>query len=112
MDALGRLVVDPDLAKSDPTREPLEEPIALGELLERCGCARRQQAEVACISRNFLPRSPVDQRVKDLDAGPAQPRLVSTVRLGRVDHVIAVVEPMRDELFKKYRGMLSVAVHE
>ena len=32
MDAFLRLVVDPDLAKSDPARESLEEAVALGQL--------------------------------------------------------------------------------
>src|SRR5262249_26377492 len=54
----------------------------------------------------------IDQPVKGLDASPAQPRLIRPVCLGRVDHVIAVVEPMRDELFNECRWMLPVTVHE
>ena len=42
MDAFRRLVVDPDLAKSDPARESFEEPVALGKLSERRGGARRE----------------------------------------------------------------------
>ena len=62
--ALGRLVVDADLAEADPARQALEEAVALRHLPQRRGRARRQQAEVAGILRNFVARAPVEQRVE------------------------------------------------
>src|SRR5262249_50245388 len=112
VDALGWFVVDADLAEPDPAREPLEKSVALGELLERRGRARRQQTEVASVGGGFLPRAPIDQRIERLDAKAARPRLVRAVRLGRVDHVVAVVEPIADEPFHQRRRVLSVTIHE
>jgi len=40
VDALGRFVIDADLTETDPAREALEEPVALGKLLEGRGRAR------------------------------------------------------------------------
>ncbi len=34
------------------------------------------------------------------------------MRLRRVDHVVAVIDPVRDQLFDQRRRMLAVAVHE
>ena len=107
-----RLVVDADLAETDPTRQTLEEAVALGKLLERGRRARRQQAEVAGIFRNLLPRAPVDQRIETLHRKSPQPGLVLAVGLGGVDHVIAVIEPIADQRLHQRRRMLTVAVHE
>ena len=54
-----RLVIDPHLAKADPARQALEEAIALRQLAQRIGRARRQQPEVAGIFRNLGARAPV-----------------------------------------------------
>ncbi len=112
MDALCRLVVDPHLAKADPAREALEEAVALGQLPQRRGGARRQQAEVAGILRYLLARAPVDQAVEQLHAEAAAQRLALAVRLGGVDDVVAVIEPVPDQLIDECRRMLPVAVHE
>ena len=114
-DAVGarrRLVVDADLAKADPARQPLEETVALGKLAQRSRGARRQQAEVAGILRDFLPRAPIDQRVEAVHGDAAQQRFVVAMRLGGIDHVVAAIEPMADQLLDQVRRMLAVAVHE
>ncbi len=41
-----------------------------------------------------------------------QPGLVLAVRLGGVDHVVAVIEPMRHQPLHQVGRMLAVAVHE
>ena len=64
MGARRRFVVDADLAEADPGGEALEETIALGKLAQRRRGARRQQAEVAGIFGDFLPRAPIDQCVE------------------------------------------------
>ena len=111
--ALRRLVVDPDLPEADPAREPLEEAVALGQLPQRRGGARREQAEVAGVLGDLLPRAPVDQAVEHLHALAPQPGLVLAMRLGGVDHVVAVIEPMADTSCSTSVGrMLAVAVHE
>ena len=110
--ALGRLVVDAHLPEADPARQPLEEAVALRQLAQRRRRARRQQAEIAGILRDLLPRAPVDQAVEHLHAEPAQPRLALAVRLGGVDDVVAVIEPMADQRVDQRRRMLAVAVHE
>jgi hypothetical protein len=109
---IRRLVVDPDLAEADPAGEPLEEPIALGELLERGGGTRREQAEVAGVLGNLLPGAPVDEHVECLDAETAKPRLSFAVSLGGINHVVAVIEPMPDKLLHQGGRMLTVAIHE
>ena len=96
MRALGRFVIDADLAKADPAREPLEEAVALRHLAQRGGRARREQAEVAGVLGDLVARAPVDQRVERLPPGAAA-QTRSRVRLGGVDHVVAVIEPMPDE---------------
>src|SRR5207247_11234873 len=89
MRAGRRLAIDADLAKSDPARETLEEAVALGQLLERRGGARREQAEVAGVLRNFLTRAPVDDRVETFHRGPPQPWFVFAVGLGGEHDVVA-----------------------
>ena len=75
MRAGGGFVVDADLAEADPARQPLEEAVALGKLPQRRRGARRQQAEVAGIFRDFLPRAPIDQRVEAVHGKAAQERI-------------------------------------
>src|SRR5262249_58399949 len=58
VDALGRFVVDADLAESDPARETLEEPVAFRQLLERRRSAGREQPEVAGIGGGSLAFCP------------------------------------------------------
>src|SRR5437773_10701797 len=99
MPAGGRLVVDAQLAEADPAGEALEEAVALGELTQRGGGARRQQAEVAGVLRDFVARAPVDDGIESAHRQPAQPRLVLAVSLGGVDNVIAAIEPMPDQGF-------------
>jgi hypothetical protein len=75
-DAMGagrRFVVDADLAKADPARQPLEKAIALGKLPQRGRGPRRQQAEIAGVRRYFLPRAPIDQCVEALHGDAPQP---------------------------------------
>ena len=110
--ALRRLVIDARLAESDPARQSLEEAAALRHLPQRRRRARRQQAEIAGILGDFLPRAQIDQRVEPMHAGAAQPGLVLAVRLGGVDHVVAVIEPARDQRLDQIGRMLAVAVHE
>ena len=112
MRALGRLVIDALLLEADPARKALEEAVALRHLPQGCGGARRQQAEIAGIFRNFVARAEVHQRVECLHAEPMHRRLVFAMRLGGVDHVIAVIEPMADELVDQIGRMLAVAVDE
>src|ERR1700730_7844927 len=112
MDALRRLVVDPDLPEANPAGETLEEAIALGELFQRRGRARREQAEVARVLWNLLPGAPVDEHIERFNAETAKPRLSFAMSLGGINHIVAVVEPMTDELLDQSRRMLTVAVHE
>ncbi len=110
--ALGRLVIDPQLAEADPGRETLEEAVALGQLAERRGRARREQAEIAGVLRDLLPRAPVDQGVEAFSAQAPQRRLVGAAGLGGVDDVVALVEPMADQPADQRGRMLAVGVHE
>src|SRR6202043_3729160 len=91
--ALRRLVVDADLAKADPAGEALEEAVGLRQLPQRRGGARREQAEIAGVLGNFRPRAPVEQRIERLDTEPARERLVSAMRPGGGDTVVAAVAP-------------------
>ena len=108
----GRFVVDADLAEADPARQPLEEAVALGKLPQRGRGARRQQAEVAGILRDLLPRAPVDQRVEAVHREPPQQRFIVAMGLGGIDHVIAAIDPVADQLLDQIGRMLAVAVHE
>ena len=108
----GRFVVDAHLAEADPARQALEEAVALRHLPQRRRRARRQQAEIAGVLGDFLPRAQIDQRVEPVHADAAQPRLVLAVRLGGIDHVVAVIEPARDQRVDQVGRMLAVAVHE
>ena len=112
MRARRGLVIDADLAEADPAREALEEAVALGQLPQRRRGARRQQAEIAGVFRNFLPRAPVDQRVEAMHRKTAQRRFVVAMGLGGIDDVIAVIDPVPDQLLDEVGGMLAVAVHE
>ena len=47
-----------------------------------------------------------------MHADAAQPGLVLAMRLGGVDHVVAVIEPARDQRLDQIGRMLAVAVHE
>ena len=47
-----------------------------------------------------------------MHAGAAQPGLVLAVGLGGIDHVVAVIEPARDQRVDQAGRMLAVAVHE
>ena len=47
-----------------------------------------------------------------MHAGAPQPVFVLAVRLGGVDHVVAVIEPARDQRLDQIRRMLAVAIHE
>ena len=112
MRARRRFIVDADLAEADPACEALEEAIALRELPQR-GCrARRQQAEVAGIFRNFLPRAPIDQCVEALHRQPAQEGFIVAMGFGRVDDIVAVIDPVADQCFDQGRRVLAVAIHE
>ena len=62
----------------------------------------RSEADYAPVL-NPLPLF-IDQRIERLDAEPAQNGLVLAVRLGGVDHVIALVEPVADQRFLWERG--------
>ena len=110
--ARRRLVIDADLAEADPARQTLEETIALGQLLERCRGARRQQAEVAGILGNFLPCAVIDQRVEAVHGQTPQKQFIVAMRLCRIDDVVAVIDPVADQLLDQGRRMLAVAVHE
>ena len=110
--ALGRLVVDAQLAKADPAREPLEEAVALGKPAQRRGGARGEQPEVAGVLRNFLPRSPIDQRIEGLHAEPPERGFVLAMRLRGEDDVVAVVEPVADQCLDQVGRMLAVGIHE
>src|SRR3984957_21153111 len=112
MGALRRLVVDPDLAETDPARQTLEEPVALGQLLEGGGGARGEQAEIARVLRNLLPRSPIDQQIEGFDRKAEKPRLVLAIGLCGEDDIVALIEPMADQRLDQGRRMLAVAVHE
>src|SRR4051794_6797464 len=95
--AAGRLIVDTDLPKADPAREPFEEAVALRHLAQRKRGARREQPEIARVLRDFVTRAPIAQRVERPAAKPAQRRLVPTMRLGGVDPAVAAIEPVRDQ---------------
>ena len=110
--ARRRLVVDAHLAEADPARQAFEEAVALRHLAQRRGRARRQQAEVAGVFRDLLALAPVDQRVEPVHANAAQARLVLAMRLGGVDDVVAVIEPVRDQRLDQAGRMLAVAVDE
>ncbi len=58
MGARRRFVINADLAEADPAREALEEAVALGQLPQCCDRARRQQAEIASVFREFFWRAP------------------------------------------------------
>src|SRR4029077_16373392 len=81
------LVVNPHLAKADPARQPFEKAVALRQLTQRAGRARRQQAEVAGIFRNLGPRTPIEEEIKTLHRDAADQRLVGAMRLGGIDDV-------------------------
>src|SRR5262249_39946371 len=112
MTAGSGLVVDAQLAEADPTRQAFEEAVALGQLPQRGGGARREQAEVAGVLRNLVARAPVDDGVEAAHRQPAQPGLVLTMRLGGVNDVVAAIEPMPDQRFDQRWRVLAVAVHE
>src|SRR3954454_1856913 len=94
MRAFRRIVVDADLAKADPARQPLEEAVALWHLPQGRRRARREQAEVAGVFRDFLPRAPIDDLVKGMHGDAPRDRLGRAIRLGGIDDVIAVLEPV------------------
>jgi hypothetical protein len=52
--AIGRMVVDAELAEADPARQALEEAVALGELPQCRRGARGEQAKVAGVLRDRL----------------------------------------------------------
>src|SRR5262252_7511108 len=111
MSAFVRLVRDTNLAKADPTRQPLEEAIALRQLTQS-GCSpRRQEAEIASILRDLGADAPVDQGVERLDPKPPQPRLVLAMRLGGVDDVVSV-QPVSNKGVNQFRWVLAIPVHE
>src|SRR5215510_7530419 len=110
--AHGRFVVDPNLAKTNPARKALEEAIALRHLAQRGSRARRQQAEIAGVFWNFVTCAPVQERIERAYAQPPEPGFVLAMSFGRVDDVIPVIEPARDERIDQVRRMLSIAVHE
>ena len=104
MRARRRLVVDADLAEADPARQALEEAVALGKLAQRRGRARRQQAEVAGVLGDLLPRAPVDQRVEAVHRLAAQERFIVAMRLRGIDDVVAVIDPVRDQFLDQVGG--------
>ena len=110
--ARRRLVIDAQLAKADPARQPLEEAVALRELAQRGRRPRRQQAEVAGIFRDLRARAPIEQQIKRFHRDAAAQRFIVAIGLGGVDHVVAVIEPMANQLFDQRRRMLAVAVDE
>jgi hypothetical protein len=110
--AFGRLVVDAHLPEPDPTRQSFEEPVALRQHAQGSGRARRQQAEVAGVFGDRVARTPIDDGVENADRDAARERLVGAVCLGRIDDVVALVEPMRDQGLDQGRRMLAVAIHE
>ena len=112
MGAGRRFVADADLAEADPARQPLEKAIALGKLAQRGRGPRRQQAEVAGIFRDFLPRAVIDQCVEAMHGDAPQPRFIVAVRLGGIDHIEAAFDPVADQLLDQGGRMLAVAVHE
>ena len=79
---------------------------------QRFGGARRQQPEVASVLGDFLMRTPVDQVVERADAPAPQQRLAAAASLGGVDHVVAVIEPVTDQLVDQVGRVLAVAVDE
>ena len=112
MRARLRLVIDPDLAEADPARQALEEAVALRQLPQGRGGARRQQPEIAGVLGDFLPGAPIDQRVEAAHRGAPRPGFVIAMGLGGVDHVIAIDQPMLHQLLDQRRRMLAVAIHE
>src|SRR5262245_58661099 len=105
MGTRGGLVIDADLAEADPAREPFEKAVALWQLPQRGYRAGRQQAEVAGILRDLLPRAPIDQRVEAVHGEPPRQWFVVAMRFGGIDHVIAAIDPVVDELLHAIRRM-------
>ena len=105
-------VVDADLAEADPACQSLEEAVALGQLPQRRHRARRQQAEVAGVLGDLLARAPVDQRVEAMHGEPSRKQFIVAMRLGGIDHVVAAIDPVADQLLDQVGRMLTVAVHE
>ena len=112
MRARRGFVIDADLAEANPARKTLEKAVALRQLPQRRGCPRRQQAEVAGICGDFLPRAPVDQGVEAAPGKPAQCRFVVAMGFGGIDHVVAVIDPVSDQFLDQIGRVLAVAVHE
>ena len=112
MSARRGLVIDTDLAKADPGCKALEEAVALGQLPQRGRCARRQQAEVAGIFGDLLPRAPIDQCIEAAHRLPSQERFIVAMRLRGIDDVVAVIDPVLDQLLDQVGRMLAVAIHE
>ena len=110
--ARRRVVVDTKLAKADPGRQSLEEAVALRQASQGCGGARRKQAEVASVRRNFLAGAPIYERVKAPHGKSPGGRFVLAVRLGGEDDIVAIVEPMPDKDLDQIRRVLSVAIDE
>src|SRR4051812_27559116 len=107
MSARRGFVVNPDLAKADPACQPLEEAVALGKLPQSRDGTRRKQAEVAGILRDFLPRPPIDQRVEAVHRKTPQQGFMVAMCLRGIDHVVAAIDPMTDELFNQIWRMLT-----
>src|ERR1700732_3834605 len=112
MRAGGGLIVDADLAEADPACQALEKAIAFGELPQRRRSPRRQQTKVARIFRDFLPRAPIDQRIEAAYGKPSQQRFVVAMRLRRIDDVVALLDPVADELLDEVRGVLTILAPE
>ena len=110
--ALFRFIIDADLPEADPARQSLEEAVALRQLAQCVGGARREQAKVAGILRYLAARAPVDEQIERLHRDAPRKRLVGAMRLGGIDHVIAAIEPVADQRFDQRRRMLAVAVDE
>src|SRR5262249_42905120 len=106
------LVVDAELAEPDPTGEALKEAIALRHPAQRRGGARRQQAEIAGVLRDFLTCAPIDERIKALDGEAQQRRLVFPMCLGGIDDVVTAIEPVCDQFSDQRRRVLPVGVHK
>ena len=78
----------------------------------RSAGSRGEQAEIARVLRNLLPRPPIDHQVEGFDRKAEKPWLVLAVGLGGVDDIVASIEPMADQRLDQGRRMLAVAVHE
>src|SRR3954452_18173275 len=98
MRARRRVVVNADLAEADPACQSLEEAIALGELPECGSSPRRQQPEGAGVLGYFLPRAIIDQCVEAVHRKPAQQRFIVAMRFCRIDDVVALIDPVTDQL--------------